>query len=387
MGHQTRRISSSTGRRLMVSDNFYTRHLLARALLKFTDGEARLLGTVRLNLVDKWNRKELTAAVARVSEIERSSWELVAAVDVEPGLAANIQRHNQRQRRIPKAKRTVYTPTVTISPFAGYIVFKDKQAVIFYTNDLKCTPPTSVLNCNDPRAIACVHGLYPIRRWTGSEIMHRTTFMVPTLVAAYNLAMNAVDRVDQLRSTNPTRRKEMRLSMSMLTWALELCALNAFALLRKVHPTGAASVSVREFKRRLAEALTAPALQQRQHGEGVSKRKRVQSLVSVVGNIGSRHILTPNSTTKSSGQLKCLLCSMQGLQRRSRWGCASCERGFHVECFAAFHFRDVFLAAATPSVREALDHVCAAAAGNQPFCVRTKHNNSITPVSNIILPQ
>ncbi|KAG4244001.1 hypothetical protein PC116_g8123 [Phytophthora cactorum] len=175
--------------------------------------------------------------------------------------------------------------------------------------------------------------------------------------------------------------------MSMLAWALDLCALNAFELSRKVQPVGTASVSVREFKRRLAEALTSPTLQQRQHSNGVSKRKRVQSLVSAVGNIGSGHILTPNSTTNSSGQLKCLLCSMHGLQRRSRLGCASCERGFHVECFAAFQFRDVFLAEAIPSVREALDLVCAAAVGNQPFCVRTKSNKLITTVSDIGLPQ
>ncbi|KAG6974949.1 hypothetical protein JG688_00002810, partial [Phytophthora aleatoria] len=202
-------------------------------------------------------------------------------------------------KRHCKARRTEYTPTVTISPFDGYIVFKDKQAVVFYTNDLSSTPPGSVLSGDNSRAIACVHGLCPIRRWTGSVIMHRTTFMLPTLVAAYNLAMNAVDRVDQRQSTNLTRRKEMRLTMSMLAWALDLCALNAFELSRKVQPVGTASVSVREFKRQLAEALTAPTLQQRQHSNGVSKRKRVQSLVSAVGNIGSGHILTPNSTTNS----------------------------------------------------------------------------------------
>ncbi|KAG3020234.1 hypothetical protein PC128_g20221 [Phytophthora cactorum] len=89
--------------------------------------------------------------------------------------------------------------------------------------------------------------------------------------------------------------------MSMPTWALDLCALNAFALVRKVQPAGTASASVCEFKRRIAEALTAPALQQRHHGDGMSKRKRVQSLVSAVGNIGSGHILMPNSITTSSG--------------------------------------------------------------------------------------
>ncbi|KAG6957095.1 hypothetical protein JG688_00011119 [Phytophthora aleatoria] len=83
----------------MVSDNFYTRHLLAIALLTFTEGETILLGTVRMNLVDKWNRKELTASVARVGKMKRGSRELIAVVDVEPGLATNLQGHKQQQKQ------------------------------------------------------------------------------------------------------------------------------------------------------------------------------------------------------------------------------------------------------------------------------------------------
>ncbi|KAG6956802.1 hypothetical protein JG687_00010385 [Phytophthora cactorum] len=52
-GHQTRALRSPTGNRLVVSDNVYTRHTFAKTLLKFTDGEMHLLGTVRINLVDK----------------------------------------------------------------------------------------------------------------------------------------------------------------------------------------------------------------------------------------------------------------------------------------------------------------------------------------------
>lgn len=43
-------------KRLVVMDNFYTRHTLAVALAWLTDGCVRILGTVKLNLVDSINR-------------------------------------------------------------------------------------------------------------------------------------------------------------------------------------------------------------------------------------------------------------------------------------------------------------------------------------------
>ncbi|KAJ8575383.1 hypothetical protein ON010_g3829 [Phytophthora cinnamomi] len=65
-GHQTETLRSTTGHRLVVSDNFYSHHTSAKALLQFTDCEMHLLGTVRINLVDKWNKPAVAAAVARV---------------------------------------------------------------------------------------------------------------------------------------------------------------------------------------------------------------------------------------------------------------------------------------------------------------------------------
>jgi len=52
MAHQTKRIKDPSGKRLFFTDNFYTRHHLAHALNVITDGEARMIGMVRLSLVD-----------------------------------------------------------------------------------------------------------------------------------------------------------------------------------------------------------------------------------------------------------------------------------------------------------------------------------------------
>ncbi|ETK88251.1 hypothetical protein L915_07477 [Phytophthora nicotianae] len=88
-GHQTRTLRSPRGRRLLVSDNFYTRHTYARAIDAFTDGDVRVLGTVRLNLVDKHNKVAFEPAVECIAKQERGSWELVAAVDPEKDFKKN----------------------------------------------------------------------------------------------------------------------------------------------------------------------------------------------------------------------------------------------------------------------------------------------------------
>ncbi|KAF4130224.1 Transposase IS4 [Phytophthora infestans] len=74
-GHQSQALRSPTGHRLAVSDNFYTRHTFAQALLKFTDGEMHLLGAVRFTLVDKRNKAAVKDAIERVDAGDRGSWE------------------------------------------------------------------------------------------------------------------------------------------------------------------------------------------------------------------------------------------------------------------------------------------------------------------------
>ncbi|KAF4134596.1 hypothetical protein GN958_ATG16221 [Phytophthora infestans] len=97
-----------------------------------------------------------------------------------------------------------------LADHAGFIIFLDKKPVVFYTNDLSGTPSQRVLSGSSPEAIDLCHGLAPIRRWTGEQNLHRKILSVPAAIAVYNIFMNAVDRVDQLRSTNPIRRKEAR---------------------------------------------------------------------------------------------------------------------------------------------------------------------------------
>lgn len=73
VARQTKQFQSRWGRRLVVSDNFYTRHVLASAILMRTDIEVRMLGTARLNLDNGWNRPVLTESVNRMASVERGT--------------------------------------------------------------------------------------------------------------------------------------------------------------------------------------------------------------------------------------------------------------------------------------------------------------------------
>lgn len=58
-------------------------------------------------------------------------------------------------------------------------------------------------------------------------MLYRKVFMTPTPFAAYNLCMKAVDRVDQLRSTNSIRRHGKRLGMTMFTGLIDIAIINS----------------------------------------------------------------------------------------------------------------------------------------------------------------
>ena len=65
----------------------------------------------------------------------------------------------------------------------------------FYTNDSADPPPLPIQEPNE-ETICCVHGLASLNRWLGSETFHRTELQGTSIIFAYNLFMNAVDRLD-----------------------------------------------------------------------------------------------------------------------------------------------------------------------------------------------
>ena len=74
-------------------------------------------------------------------------------------------------------------------------------------NERNRHPGTSRLYCVQGRHPSTAHGLSKL---SGEQVIHRTDFMVAAVIVTYNMFMNAVDRMDQHRSSNPTRRREKR---------------------------------------------------------------------------------------------------------------------------------------------------------------------------------
>ena len=156
--------------------------------------------------------------------------------------------------------------------------------------------------------------------------------------------MNSVDLMDQQRSTNPTRRNEKRLSMTMFTLLLDLAVHNAFSLhcwLVEHDEEGVIQeIKYREFKRRIATLLVGPYLTYKREKLLRSKYHYNTDVEHILGESSSDHMILP---TKNNQRIQCHLCKLvdNSKQRKSSYCCSICGVGFHPECFTAFHYQDV----------------------------------------------
>jgi hypothetical protein len=153
-----------------------------------------------------------------------------------------------------------------VSPDCGYILFKDSKTVIFYSNDLDGMPSEAILDDSNEEAIRICRGLSSIGRWTGNEILTRSTFQVPAPIIGYNMIMNGVGRMDQLRGTNITQQWEKRLYMTMFTMCLDLAVHQAFCLYKAMLPNAEQRnhKTILSFKEKIAQLLVIPVLQKTQ---------------------------------------------------------------------------------------------------------------------------
>lgn len=213
--HQTKVHLTPQHGRLLVMDNFYTRHTLAPQMNGLSDGEMFVLGTV-LNLIDAINRPVVNNAVESLNAAERESWMLYQSFNFP------AERNG--------------APTVATK--SGLIVLKDRLVVTLYINYLSDTPSQRIQRPSD-HSILFVHGVFNMSRWLGGEILSRSELYVPALVVSYNLFMNGVDRFDQYRSTSLIRQQERRVVMSMFTFILDASLVNVHAVLSAISSQGA----------------------------------------------------------------------------------------------------------------------------------------------------
>lgn len=316
MAHQTQLHAAPDCGRLMVMDNFYTRPVLARQLHVLSDGDCKILGTVRFTNVDGINRPALKEAIEDLKHAPRGEWRLVQVFEKCQGA----------------------TQTVEAAQNAGFIVFKDRCVVTLYTNDLLDTP-TLRIHKPDDHAVHCVHGLAPLQRWTGDESLQRTTLLVPAVIVAYNLFMNSVDRFDQLRSTEATMRKERRVTMSILSFVLDAAIINSHALLHAISNPGEGIIDAMIMKRRIIQQLVMVHVEYKQTRASLSTalQGNQSDIIDVTESSKVQHLLLETNGRKSVHCLLCSLLPVQGRGRYTMYSCTKCERGFHVNCFTFFH--------------------------------------------------
>jgi len=347
MAHQVKTYQQPNGgKRYFFCDNYYTRHTIAKTLLQFTDGKAHIIGTVKFTNVDGTNRYYLSRAIETLKDASRGSWAVVQVFNKHRNYDQLRGQHAAQQRRVPAKDRTPFVPPLdSVAERTGYIVFKDSKVVLFYSNDLVQTPPEAILLHHDERAVQCVGGLAKISRWTGSEVLHRTDFYVAAPIVAYNMFMNGVDRMDQYRATLATQRKEKRIYMTIFTFVLDLSISQGYAIYQKamssqnrgMHPYF-------EFKRRICQSLIKPWNMSKVSPSTArpSETDRV-TIASSLGVISESHMLVenlPRNTNPNKPQdLDCFLCRRMGREVKTIYSCIQCRKGFHVNCFAAFHYR------------------------------------------------
>lgn len=141
----------------------------------------------------------------------------------------------------------------------GYIVWKDRSTVTFWSNDLNATSHV-LFRAHKEASTPCVHKLVKIRRWLVYEAMDSTVIEVATNVLAYTLFKNGEDRFNCLSSSPFKKQKKLRVKVSIFTFLLYSSVQNALALYKSLAEHKDHKFHLCIFKRHSAECMMPPML-------------------------------------------------------------------------------------------------------------------------------
>ena len=65
-------------------DNYYTRHPFARKIKHLTNDEIKVIGTIKLNSLDTYNKTNVVRAIEMMNDVPMGSWILVQCFDSKP---------------------------------------------------------------------------------------------------------------------------------------------------------------------------------------------------------------------------------------------------------------------------------------------------------------
>lgn len=198
----------------------------------------------------------------------------------------------------------------------------------------------------------------------GDEALHATIVNVPTVVKAYNLFMNGVDRFDQLRASHMTARRENQISMPVFTFLLDASVQNGYAMNRSIKKPQTDTMTLKESERRVAEAMVAPIFSLQAQRKSLVFVTRSTDLARCgrllcgsdtekdegADNGSSVHSQLNETTRKKLQMLlptigyicvRCYIRTVRNVSKAEMWihyACHSYSLAFHVEYYAAYHY-------------------------------------------------
>lgn len=147
----TSRIAPFPEVRLVVTDSFYTHHNLASQEKNITENEVLTLGTVCINTINGSNFPAVKKDVSVFTNFRRKAWLLCRAFHTPVGNWCD-----------EGGKLVIVANYQMIAPFVaercGYVVWKDKNTVVFYTSGLVDTPKQLIYQ-PDGNSIHSIHGI------------------------------------------------------------------------------------------------------------------------------------------------------------------------------------------------------------------------------------
>jgi hypothetical protein len=167
--------------------------------------------------------------------------------------------------------------------------------------------------------------------------MHRSSIEVSAIVGMYNSFMNVVGRMDQIRSSCPTRRREKRVSMTLFSLVLDFSIINARAIYQKLN--FGKELTLTPFKQILCEQHVQPLVRLKE-SRNVTTEICYQwpNIDDVVGSVDSTHYLM-NLKQNQKGHAAdshCYLCLLFHKKLKTRFGCVQCHKAFHPQACGKF---------------------------------------------------
>lgn len=275
-----------------------------------------VLGTVEMHALDALNKPHVEKAVSRVRDKERGSWVLCRAL---------IEAPNDGDSPIPAEK-------------TGFIILKDQDPLVFYSNNLASTPLQQIMEPNED-AIRCVHGVVPMDGLVNSESEDCAKAQIPAVIAAYKTLKAGVSRVENIKS-HEMAGGESFAPQKDITLLLDTNSQNTFSVLRIPTPPGKQPlmVTVHDFNQSIGNVFTQSAKDIIEVPFQTNKQQTQERSSLLSQQV--EHFLFESEGGRHS---QCYLCKhlrTDGKRSSSIYSCSACQHAFHVNCFTMYHYYD-----------------------------------------------